>query len=58
MVRDYFNYLHFHTLAITPIDTTIPEPTVRLIAPSFTLLQPFFDLECVTAQQIMVQGRF
>ena len=31
MRRHYFNYLHFHTLAMTPTSITITDTTVRIL---------------------------
>ena len=54
----YLNYLYFHTLAITLMDTTIPDPTVRiLVAPLPRPLSHLPDLTCVGARRIMFLGR-
>ena len=36
IIRHYFNCLYFHILAITPKDTTIPDPTARLLLSPFS----------------------
>ena len=54
MVRYYFNYLYFHTLAIIPTDTTISDVTVRIFVASPRFLSDSRDLSCVEAQRLMV----
>ena len=57
--KDIKRHLHFHTLAITPMDITIPDPTVRiLVAPPPPSISHSSDLGCVGGQRIMFLGRF
>ena len=54
IIRHYFNYLYFHTLDITPKDTTIPDPTVRiLVSPLPHSVSHSPDMGCLRAQRIM-----
>ena len=58
-VRHYSNYLYyFHKLAITPKETTIPDPIVRVLVTPFPLsLSRPPDLGCFQARRIMFLGR-
>ena len=58
-VRHYFDYLHFHTLTITPAETTIPDPKIRILVVSpLRSLNHSPDLCCVGAQTIIFLERF
>lgn len=59
MVRHYLNYFHLKLLLITPMNTTIPGPVVRILMALFSLsLSQSTYLGCGWAQRIMFLGRF
>ena len=59
LMRRHFNYLYFHTLAMTPTSITITDTTVRILVSRLPRsLSHLPDLGFFGAEGIMFLGRF